>query len=161
MDSPYNTDQQEQEAEENQDAIVLEGRKADLELNHNGVTKLRSSWLSEIFEDFTTIAAWLDKHYGKTDYSDAVKATLPSVTEPANTLSGKVLSKLQTTQTDNGVFGLQLAQEYKQEILNNETSEFSSEFLQQESQKSLQSQQDVENADKVSFDDFLTEYFKY
>jgi glutamate--cysteine ligase len=155
------TDAQQQEAEENQDVVVLEGRKPDLELSHSGVTKSRSNWLGEVFDDFTTIAAWLDKHYGKTDYSDAIKATLPSVTEPANTLSGKVLSKLQTTQTDNGVFGLQLAQQYKQQILSNETSEFSAEFLQQESAKSLKTQQDVENADSVNFDDFLTEYFKY
>ncbi len=154
------TDTQQQEAEENQDAVVLNGRKADLELNHNGVSKSRANWLAEVFDDFTTIASWLDTHYGKTDYSNAIKATLPSVTEPANTLSGKVLSQLQETQTDNGVFGLQLAKQYKQEILNNETSEFSSEFLQQESINSLQIQKDVENADKVNFDDFLAEYFK-
>ncbi|MFT6529070.1 MAG: glutamate--cysteine ligase [Psychrosphaera sp.] len=152
---------QQQEAEENQDKIVLDGRKPDLTLGHNGVVKSRTDWLGEIFEDFATIATWLDNHYGETHYSDAIKATLASANDPTKTLSGKLLAELHSTNTDNGAYGLKLAQEFKKIILNKVTSEFSSEFLQQESIKSLQKQLEVEQADQVDFDHFLTEYFKY
>jgi glutamate--cysteine ligase len=155
------TDAQQLEAEDNQDKIVLEGRKSDLELTDNGIKKTRNAWLSDMFEDFSDIATWLDGHYGEDHYTAAIKSVSASVNDPTQTLSGKFLSELQATQTDNGVFGLKLAKQYKTEILAKDTSVFSESFLQQESVKSLQSQQDVENADKVSFDDFLVDYFKY
>lgn len=153
--------QQQQEAEQNQDKIVLEGRKADLTLSHNGQVKSREAWLTEMFEDFAGIAAWLDNHYGGSHYAKAISSVSEGVNNPAKTLSGQLLSQLQSTKTDNGILGLQLAQQYKDEILNTPTQQFSSSFLQQESERSHQKQKEVEQADTVNFDQFLAEYFSY
>lgn len=153
------TSKQQQEAEENQDTVVLSGREKDLELNYNGKAIKRTSWLAEIYADMENIASWLDTHYGSKGYTESLDTIKPSIDDPEQTLSGKWMSELLTQEIDNGFFGMNLAKQYADDIRQSEANYFTTEMLTKEAEQSLAKQTQVEQSDSVSYDDFLKEYF--
>lgn len=153
------TQQQQQEAEQNQDKVVLNGRVAELLLNRDGQTISREKWMTEIFSEFKLIATWLDSHYGGEHYQQAINNAAQTIEHPLETLSGKLLDQMLTEQQDNGYLGMDLARSYQQKIRSHQPKHFDTEFLTAQAKESINKQQDIELSDKVSFDQFLQEYF--
>lgn len=153
------TDAQQIEAEENQNKVVETGRDKNLLLTYSGESISREQWMSAIYQDLTEIAAWFDDCYQSNDYQMAVEQFKSSVTEPDATLSGTLLTKLTESNTDNGYWGLEQANVFKSEILNQPTSVYSKEALAEQAELSHQAQKTIENNDKLSFDEFLNDYF--
>lgn len=147
------------EAEGNQDKIVMTGRQDGLMLSRNCEEISREQWLTDIFVDFGEIAAWLDKHYGGSEYQQAIAEIAPAVTDPSQTLSGKLMTQLLAEQKDNGILGLEFSKRYKAEITSRETSQFHADFMTEQSELSKQKQAEIEAADTLSFDEFLANYF--
>lgn len=153
------TTEQQHEAEQNQDTVVLSGRAPGLELTYNGKAILREAWLTDIYDNMESIANWLDKHYGDASYGKALASIKPAVTDPEQTLSGKWMNELLSREIDNGFFGMTLAKQYADNIRQSEASYFTKDFLQSEAEISLDRQAQVEQADSVSYDEFLQDYF--
>ena len=151
--------EQQHEAERNQDTVVLSGRDKDLSLNYNGESISRERWLTNIFNDMSQIAAWLDRHYGGEEYKASLSTVEQAVTDPEQTLSGQWMHRLLTQEIDNGFLGMNLAKEYAEQIKASEAQYFTNEMLVKEATESLQRQQQVEQADSESYDDFLQDYF--
>ena len=152
-------DSQQKEAERNQDNIVLHGRKENLIMQFNGKDVSRTEWLKNIFADFEQIASWLDGHYGGCEYTSAISESKSAVTDPKQTLSGKLMEYLLKQDLDNGRYGLELANLYKTQILDKPSLEYSFEYLSEESEYSFKEVKRIEDSDTVSFDDFLKDYF--
>ena len=153
------TSEQQQEAERNQDTVVLSGRDKDLSLDYNGESISREKWLTNIFKDMSQIAAWLDRHYGGEEYKASLSTVEQAVTDPEQTLSGQWMHRLLTQEIDNGFLGMDLAKDYAEQIKASEAKYFTNEMLVKEATESLQRQQQVEQADSESYDDFLQDYF--
>lgn len=150
---------QQQEAEANQDAVVLNGRDKTLAVTVNGETIAISDMMTSLFAEFEQIGQWLDGHYGGDDYQQAVAQFLPAASDAAQTLSGQLMTKLLDTQIDNGYMGIHLAEQYKADILAAEPKEFGTDFLSRASVQSHEEQRQVEQNDSVDFDEFLQSYF--
>ncbi len=155
------TADQQAEAEENQDRIVLNGRAESLDLVLNGTTVSRQEWLTNIFAELKSVALWLDKHIGGDQYTLAIDQISGAITDPSKTLSGQLLNTLLKEDIDNGYYALSLADRYKQQNIAHLPSVFKPSFLVQETQTSWQKQQDIEASDTLSFDEFLENYFTY
>lgn len=158
QDDELNSEQQ-QEAERNQDTVVLSGRDKGLTLAYNGEHITREQWLANVFADMSHIAIWLDKHYGGDDYQNSLNTIEPAVSNPDKTLSGQWMEALLSQQIDNGFLGMDLAKSYAEQIKASEASYFTNEMLLKEAEESLLRQQQVEQADSQSYDQFLEEYF--
>ena len=101
----------------------------------------------------------LDQAHGNSRYSEAVKSEYAKVIDPSLTPSAQLLAHLQTSNKDNGVFGLELSNQYKHAFDKRDYQIFSQASLEQASTRSLKKQEQIEAQDRQSFDDFLTEYF--
>ena len=61
-------------------------------------------------------------------------------------------------ELDNGVLGRQLADRYGQQLLEAPLRFWDEEYFAEEAEASLAKQADIEAADHLSFDDFLSHY---
>jgi glutamate--cysteine ligase len=153
------THEQQEEAETNQDKVVLNGRVHDLTLTHNGEEVCKTAWLKTIFADFVEIAKWLDEHYGGQEYQVALENAAIAVEDPSKTLSGQLLDKILNEQRDNGHIGMDLARQYAEHIRSTPSSQYDDAMLEQEAIESINKQAEIEQSDTVSFDQFLENYF--
>ena len=153
--------EQQNEADENIDRIVLNGRAEELLLKLDGEDVDRNEWVAEIFAEMKVLADWLDGHYGGMHYAIALNRVLPCQDNPNKTLSGLLLNELIKSDKDNGIYSLELADAYKTQISTTPATHFKASFLIEEGQKSLAKQKQIEAADTLSFDEFLKDYFKY
>lgn len=152
---------QQDEADENIDRIVLNGRAEQLTLKLDGADKDRNEWVHDILNEMAAIAKWLDNHYGGMHYSIALDRVQPAADDPNKTLSGLLLNELLKSDKDNGLYGLELANGYKTQSVAHQPHFFKPSFLVDEGQKSIAKQQQIEASDTLSFDEFLQDYFKY
>ncbi|NVK23399.1 MAG: glutamate--cysteine ligase [Gammaproteobacteria bacterium] len=155
------TTEQQKEAEQNQDKVVIEGRDPNLSLSKDGVTVPIQQWLLDIYNDLQDIAFWLDGHYSGDEYVSTLKQFADAMTNPEQTLSGQWMNKLLSANVDNGELGMTLAKQYASEIKAHQESEFGTEFLIQQALQSIDKQKQIESSDKLSFDEFLQDYFSY
>jgi glutamate--cysteine ligase len=105
------------------------------------------------------IAKILDSANDTDRYSSALALEKQKVLDPSLTPSAKILSTLLEQNQDNGTFGLQLADQYKQKLLNSDYRYLNEQALSEHARQSTQKQQQIEQQDTLSFDEFLTDYF--
>ncbi|MBU2978064.1 glutamate--cysteine ligase [Alteromonas sp. C1M14] len=159
MDSPEMTAEELQEARENMDKVVLEGRDPALTLSNHGESTLFSAWSASLFDVFRQTAELLDEANGNQDYSQAVEMQWEKVLQPALTPSGKILSQLLKENMDNSTFGLKLAHQYAQDIANYDYRFYSQEGFENMAKTSLAMQEEIESETQAPFTDFIEDYF--
>lgn len=150
---------EEAEIAANLQAVVLEGRKPDLQLQQNGQPITRALWLENIFADLKVIATLLDES-AEGQYQQALAQWHNTIAEPDNTLSGKMMRKLKQEQVDHGQWVMGLAQTHHQQLSDYPINETVLARYAQEATSSLAQQSANEALDKVSFDEFLADYFE-
>ena len=158
MDSPEFTADRYKETEVNLNRIVLEGRKPGLTLLHNQQEVSMQVWAEQLFARFGDVAQFMDNAYDDNRYSLAVEREWQKITDPDKTFSGRWLNKL-LSEGDNAVVGRELANSYRNDIKAFEYRYKTAAEFVEEATRSHAAQQDIEAADKVSFDAFIQEYF--
>lgn len=158
-----------QDTETNLNRTVTRGRDPKLTLirpdqvaasnGQDSQQVLLSDWAESLFNQFDAVARVLDQAHGNSRYSEAVKSEYAKVIDPSLTPSAQLLAHLQTSNKDNGVFGLELSNQYKHAFDKRDYQIFSQASLEQASTRSLKKQEQIEAQDRQSFDDFLAEYF--
>ncbi len=151
--------EQYQETESNLSAVVDHGRDPALKLFCNEQGMSLPDWSLQLFDDMEKIAAVLDKANQTTDYSKALATEKQKILDPSLTPSAQILHQLISEQSDNGALGLNLADNYKKQLLAKGYSLMSEQVLSEHAQLSLEKQQIIEQQDTVSFDKFLSDYF--
>jgi glutamate--cysteine ligase len=152
--------QQYHQTEVNLGNVVTNGRDPALRLDSDGTEQSIRQWAGKIFEDMKLIADSLDDANQTDKYSKAVAAQQRKVENPELTLSAKLLSTLLETNQDNGAFGLELAQQYKESLADQNYHLVSERVFIEQAGSSLAAQKAIEDADSVTFDVFLKDYFK-
>ncbi|WP_158969683.1 glutamate--cysteine ligase [Paraglaciecola sp. L3A3] len=148
-----------QETESNLSAVVDHGRDPELKLNHEGNAIALSEWALNIFAEMSEIAKVLDQVNHCADYSQALAVEKAKILDPNLTPSAKILEILLANNMDNGQFGLQLADKYKQQLLDADYAYMDEQELIAHARQSLQKQLLIEQQDTQSFDEFLQSYF--
>jgi len=74
-------------------------------------------------------------------------------------LRGRLLKQLLESGQDNGCFGDELANRYREEMLAGELQYWDEAYFAGEARDSLAKQRERERSDSLSFDDFLADYF--
>ena len=144
----------------NLNKIVLEGRKPDLTLQIDGTEQTVAQWGEVITTELKALAAVLDKSKNSPRYQQAIDHIAPRFGQPELTSSARILQKIIDKDTDNGPLALRLSKVYKQQLKTQGYKIWSDDYFEQEKLDSLNKQRKIEGADNISFDDYLSHYFK-
>jgi glutamate--cysteine ligase len=147
------------ETEVNLSAVVDHGRDPGLMLLNVQQPIGLSTWALQMFSEMQEVALVLDHANSTTDYSVALELERQKIIDPSLTPSAKILERLVSQQSDNGSFGLALAEDYKQQLIDSDYEFMNADLLAEHARLSIDKQRIIEQQDNVSFDDFLSSYF--
>ena len=157
--SPALTDAEQHEIEYNELTVALRGRQPDLTLQHRQAPKLLSSWVKEILDCVHEVATALDNGTGETRYSDAVDQQRAALANYDLLPSAVMLDGMSRASLPFAKYALALSSDHRNYFSENGLSEEMRTELKALAEKSLVEQQRIEDADRVSFDEFLASYF--
>jgi glutamate--cysteine ligase len=147
------------ETEINLSAVVDHGRDPELMLLNMQQSIGLSTWALQMFSEMQEVALVLDNANSTTHYSVALELEKQKILDPSLTPSAKILERLVSQQCDNGTFGLVLAEDYKQQLIDSDYEFMNAEVLAEHARLSIDKQRIIEQQDNISFDDFLSSYF--
>jgi len=105
------------------------------------------------------VATLLDKAYQTTNYSDSIVRERAKINDTSLTPSAKILSIMLDQGKSVSEYSLEQAAKYREESLARPYQFYSEDYFIAGAKKSHQEQSDIENKDKLNFDDFLADYF--
>ncbi|HSH57320.1 MAG TPA: glutamate--cysteine ligase [Halomonas sp.] len=160
-ESPWIPDAECDTLDDNRQLVVERGRDPELRLNHAGKPRSVADWGGEILGAMHEVAGLLDALEEGTPHADAVAAMAPRLEDPALTPSGQLLARLQESGEELSDAILAIARE-QAERLGQEPMESGRESVMTELVETSHRQQaEIESADEVSFDEFLSDYFEH
>ncbi len=102
----------------NQTKVVLEGRRPGLELeDEQGHAIGLKEYGLKLFDELAEVAALLDRCCGRNRYRETLAMHREKLLNPELTYSARLLKQLLESGQDNGCFGDELANRYREEML--------------------------------------------
>jgi glutamate--cysteine ligase len=150
-----------QQLDANHALIAHRGREPGLTLNRNGRPIELRAWALELIDSMRGICELLDHGDAQRPYAAALDLQQAKVDDPRLTPSARSLEELRSTGESFAQFALRMSRVHKAYFLDlyppNEQrlAEFAAEAAE-----SLERQLSVEAADRVTFDQFLSNYFR-
>lgn len=159
-DSPPFDDAGLEEATANQTEVARRGRDPELVLNRGGEAISLSDWATEIVDCVQAVAEVIDRAEKSDSYASAVRAMRELVEQPDATPSARILDELRTANSSFFDFALSVAEGHRDYFgsitpLKSQTRD----RLEREAKESLVRQQAIEEADEISFEEYLENYY--
>lgn len=147
---------------DNWNKVIIEGREVGLELQIGckGERLTLQEWATRVMCDLKLIAEKMDAAHGGSAYQDVCEKLTGWINDPELTISGQLLA-LTKEHGGLGSVGCELGKAYRTQHLAHQYKAYSAHLMEQEVIRSRQAQADIEQADTLSFDDFLEQYFAY
>ncbi len=159
--SPELNEELQSHYETNMDNIVLRGRDPELRLIDGDKQRSIKEWGEQLFNEFTKVANLLDQAYQSEYYQKSVKHEYAKVLDSQLTPSAKLLDLVVNQGENLTQMALSWAETYQVNALKREYQTFDLALLEKTAQESRQKQIEIEQADTLSFDDFLEQYFNH
>jgi len=136
------------------------GRDPEFRLQRGDASVRLGDWAAEILTNVAAVAEVIDSHEGGASYMDSVRLMRQLVEDPAATPSARVLSDLEETRSSFFEYVLALAANYSDYFASiAPLDDARKAVLEKEAFDSLRRQQEIEEADEISLDDYLQQYF--
>ncbi len=159
MDSPNMDDAEFQLTCKNQQEMVINGRNPDSEITLASGKRKALVQMHELLDALTPLAELLDSLENSINYRLALQSQRFKVEHPELTPSGQIVSRVASNKESFYEFAMELAEETELYFKNSQLKADISKKFESLSRESHQAQKDIENADSMSFDDFLVDYF--
>lgn len=157
-DSPTCTQASNQEIDSNLALVVNEGRAPGLMLSRNGSPIAFEQWANELFVDINHAATLLDHIHTGQSYAQACATQQEKLTNPELTPSARLLREMRESGRPFCSYTTQQSQTteayFRQQTLAPERLK----ELQEASRLSVVKQAEIEEADTISFDEFLAQW---
>ena len=157
-DSPKCTQASNQEIDSNLALVVNEGRAPGLMLSRNGSPIAFEQWANELFVDINHAATLLDNIHTGQSYAQACAVQKEKLTNPELTPSARLLREMRESGRPFCSYTTQQSQAteayFRQQTLAPERLK----ELQEASRLSVLKQAEIEEADTIGFDEFLTQW---
>lgn len=140
--------------------VVYEGRNTGIQLSNFGKSITLKEWAKNKLEHMQPIAELFDRAHGGHNYADALARQQEKVATPDATPSGQILEKLESREQSFFQFAMNQAMAHRDHFLSRQDCKETESLFADMATQSLQDQRAVEHADTLSFDDYLTEYFR-
>ena len=141
----------------NQKNTILNGRHPEHTIITDGDTKPFKEVANDLLNCISEAASLLDATHQSTQYTDSVEHQRNKVDNPDMTASGKIMQ-----QVSNGVEFVEqmqsLAKTHKSHFLAQQAIHLQDDEMRATAEKSLQDQRQLEQNDRLSFEEFLTVY---
>ena len=141
----------------NQTAVVETGRKSGLKLERDGESISLQQWATELLAECAKVATLMDQHSNSVLYAHALNAQVEKIGNPDLTPSAKVIQAL-GDNTSFFQFTMQRAQQHSDFFAAQPADADSQALLSDEARRSLLKQAEIEDADRLSFSDFVHDY---
>lgn len=159
QDSPLHTAEEFHINNSNQLLVANQGRQPGLMLSKNGQDISLQAWAHEILDAMQPICALLDQGSMDKPYQLALQQQQAMVDNSALTPSAHILACMQQNSQEFGCFASNTSALHKNYFIAQPLdSQVQQQFVDMAA-ASLQKQAEIEAADHLSFDDFLTRYF--
>ena len=148
------------ESQRNQSVTAKRGREPGLMLQRDREFVSLRDWANEIMAKVGAVAELVDRHENDSSYGEAVTAMASLVEDPDRTPSARLLQELREGDCSFFDFALGVARGHKayfQSIA--AMPEKRASELENEAEISLRRQHDIETADSISFEEYLSRYF--
>lgn len=139
-------------------AVVNQGRMPDLHLTRQGQVISMQTWGAELLERMQACAELLDNSYATTEHQHALQLQQAKLENVELTPSAQLLNGMRTQQCSFSEFALGLSQQHALALRQQPLTPEQQQHFQQLAQQSWQAQRDVEQADSISFDDYMANY---
>ena len=159
VESPELSQQEYKACADNFNDVVTRGRDPKLALNIDGETKDVSGWGEWLNTQLAEMAILLDKKQHDRRYQNAMLHISPRFQHPEQTSSARMLNRIKNYQGDNASLGLNLAKEYKIQLQEQPYYLWTADTFASQKAESVKQQNVIEQADQLSFNDFLVDYF--
>jgi glutamate--cysteine ligase len=159
MESPVIMKEECEEIDKNFLTIVNEGRKEDLELTINGKTDLMKNFAFDLFESLKKVSDTLDSVYDNCNYKKSLDLQIDKFKDPNLLPSQKILDLITDEKSIVESIG-DIARGFKDEHLRMGIKNPLQVEWNAIAKKSIDKQKEIEDNDKLQFDDFLVEYFE-
>jgi len=150
---------QSQHFSQNLNNVVTDGRNPALTLEIDGQTNSVADWGEWLTGELKELAVVLDDSGKEDRYKAAIEHIAPRFAAPELTSSARILDQIVAKNADNGPLALSLSKQYKQELIGQPYQIWSDQYFEAQLHSSIEKQQQIEQSDKLSFDDFLKNYF--
>lgn len=157
-DSPKCTQASHQEIESNLALVVNEGRSPKLTLARNGSPVTLQQWANELFVDIAHAATLLDNAHTTDAYTQACSLQKEKIAKPELTPSARLLRAMRENAQAFCSFTMQQSHDTQAFFLKQELTPERLKELQEASRLSVAKQAEIEEADTISFDEFLSQW---
>ena len=138
--------------------VVNEGRRPGLTLNRRDGEMDLQRWGLHLLEQMEQIAMLLDQANGGNDYQQACKNQRNKLLDSSLTPSAQILAELEQGGSFYA-FAMGQAHLHQQHFVKQPLSPEKAQAMSEQSTRSLQQQLEIEASDKLSFDEYLQQYF--
>ncbi|WP_339899696.1 glutamate--cysteine ligase [uncultured Gilvimarinus sp.] len=158
-DSPEATDAEYQDLQDNQARIVYSGRDPALMLRRNGGDVNMREWAGEIQKGVERCAALLDQANGERRYQNACAEQRQKLTGEQITPAAQVLKDLAEHRQTYYAHTLKLAEQHRDYFAARPLDAKQQGRFAELAEQSKRQQTEVEAADRISFDEYLANYY--
>ena len=144
------------EIDSNDQLVAHEGRKPKLKLMHKGQQVLLQDLGNDILNRILSCAALLGQ-----DYQSTVSRMKRRIDNSELTPSAIAISEMKNRNQGFFDYTNSMAKKHRRDSLSRDINQAHFDYLDQQAIHSCQTQTQIEQADKLSFDAYLTEYFSH
>lgn len=160
QESPKSTPKQQQINNQNLSTVAHEGRRPDLLLNQNGKKITLTEWAINILESMAPICQTLDQGQIGNPYQNALTQQINCTTQPEQTPSAKIIADMQKNQQPFARFAIEQSRLHERHYRQQQLSTAETDTFTKMSILSKKRLAEIEASDRISFDDFLAQYFQ-
>lgn len=159
QDSPVISNLERKEIDSNLSTVCYRGREPGLVLQRQGEDITLKQWAGEICEAMSTFASALDQDEPDDAYQQALQQQVELINDPDKTPSARILVKMAEHNEGYFNFARRMSLQHQQYFLQQEHTAEQFKAFTDTARQSLADQKSVEEADDISFDEFLKQYF--
>ena len=160
LPSPPYSQHESIEIKQNINAVAERGRDPRLRLKRSGKNILLRDWAREILAQMTACCELLDAGNAGHTYCLALQQQREKIENPDLTPSARILAEMIENNEDFFDFSLRLSKQHQQWFLERPLDGGKQTAFEAEASLSIQKQYAIEQADDISFEQFLQHYFQ-
>jgi glutamate--cysteine ligase len=144
----------------NQQTVAVRGREPGLTLRRRGRDVALREWAEEICAALEGICTLLDADDTDAPYSRALEAQRRAIADPERLPSARILAEMDAANESFFEFAMRISRQHEDYFQNAALCDEKRARFEAEASRSLEVQRDIEASDKMSFSDYLENYFK-
>lgn len=141
-------------------AVVNQGRQPRLTLQDRHSNPTLVDWGNQLLDGTEKIAALLDQAHGGDNYQRVCRQQRQKLSDPSFTPSAQILADMREQKLSFFQHALALSKQHGDHFRQRPLSTEQKLHFQQLAEQSLRDQTDIEQADTISFDQYLDNYYQ-